>query len=214
MTYDALERETIGGFTIKYYHDHDCESPLDNDDDVHITYNKSARYTLGNEPLDEDAQRDIAARISAGELIGLPVYAYIHSGVALNTGGFSCPWDSGQSGFVYVTRQTALEWHGKKHLTKAIRARVLESLTAIVQEFGRYCNGECYGYVIENADGAHVDSCYGYIGFEYVKQEAHGALEIVIQDDREQRRQAWRAALREARERAYWEARDVTTEEA
>ena len=35
----------------------------------------------------------------------LPVYMYDHSGITLSTGPFSCPWDSGQVGFIYVTKE-------------------------------------------------------------------------------------------------------------
>jgi hypothetical protein len=36
----------------------------------------------------------------------LPVYMYDHSGITVSAGPFSCPWDSGQVGFIYVTRET------------------------------------------------------------------------------------------------------------
>ena len=32
-----------------------------------------------------------------------PVYMYDHSGLALSTTPFSCPWDSGQAGFMWIT---------------------------------------------------------------------------------------------------------------
>ena len=34
----------------------------------------------------------------------LPVYAYDHSGIALSCTPFSCRWDSGQVGYIVVTR--------------------------------------------------------------------------------------------------------------
>jgi hypothetical protein len=35
----------------------------------------------------------------------LPLYLYDHSGITMNTVGFSCGWDSGQVGFIYVTKE-------------------------------------------------------------------------------------------------------------
>jgi len=38
------------------------------------------------------------------DVIYLPVYMYDHSGITINTVGFSCGWDSGQIGYIYVTK--------------------------------------------------------------------------------------------------------------
>src|ERR1035437_1239690 len=38
--------------------------------------------------VDQDEHEEIAARIGSGELIGLPVYAYVHSGIWLGTRSF------------------------------------------------------------------------------------------------------------------------------
>ena len=38
----------------------------------------------------------------------LPLYLYDHSGLSMNTSGFSCPWDSGQVGWIYCNNEKAL----------------------------------------------------------------------------------------------------------
>src|SRR4051812_42414059 len=106
-TMKHIDKYQHAGLTVKIFHDMDCESPLENDAGLHITYSKRSRYTLGNDALEQEQHEDIAKRIDSGELIGLRVFAYIHSGVALSTssaGQFSDQWDAGQSGFVYVDR--------------------------------------------------------------------------------------------------------------
>lgn len=35
----------------------------------------------------------------------LPLYLYDHGGITMNTGGFSDPWDSGQVGFIFVSKE-------------------------------------------------------------------------------------------------------------
>jgi len=42
----------------------------------------------------------------------LPVYMYDHSGITINTDGFSCPWDSGQVGVIFCTRERFLKETG------------------------------------------------------------------------------------------------------
>lgn len=38
----------------------------------------------------------------------LPLYLYDHSGITMNTTGFSCPWDSGRVGFIFAAQATIL----------------------------------------------------------------------------------------------------------
>lgn len=168
----TAHEEQYKGLTIKLVYDQDCESPLEYDEGVFITYRKDSRYILGNAPIDRDEFESIGARIKAGELVGLPVFAYIHSGVALNTSGFSCPWDSGQSGFIYITKATALAWQGGEVLTAKRRARALDSLQSVVKMYSQWLGGECYGYIIEDSEGEELSSCWGFIGQEYALEEA------------------------------------------
>jgi len=35
---------------------------------------------------------------------------------------------------------------------------------ALVEEWQSYCDGEVYGYVVEDEEGAELDSCWGFIG--------------------------------------------------
>lgn len=207
--------ETIkhAGLTVRIVHDQNCESPLDNDEGVFITHRKGACTPIGNTPLEQEEHEDIARRIASGELIGLAVYCYEHSGIALSTsrtGQFCDRWDAGQSGYIYVTKKTALDWHGGKILSKAKRAQTIKNLEGIVSEYGRWMNGECYGYVIED-DGTNLDSCWGFIGYEYAEEEAKRAAENCAETRAEERRLAWRAALKEAREARYWLTRGVVT---
>lgn len=105
----------------------------------------------------------------------LPVYMYEHSGVSLSTSGFSCPWDSGQIGFIFVSRKKALEEYNAKRITKKIREKIETCLNAEIKEYSNYLDGEVYGYVIEE-DGEIIDSCCGYYGREYAEEAAKESM--------------------------------------
>jgi len=175
--------ENYKGLTIKLEPDQDCESPLVSDD-VHITYRKGARTILGNDPVEYEEFERIGAEIDSGLLIGRPVYAYVHSGVALRTGSFQgllpqghAEFDSGQSGYIYVTKKTALEWHGGKVLSAKKREKTLESLESVLSEFAKWLNGDCWGFIIEDENGKQLDSCWGFIGQEYAMEAAKEAAD-------------------------------------
>lgn len=49
----------------------------------------------------------------SGKFVILPLYLYDHSGITMNTTGFSCPWDSGQVGWIYVDADGIKKEYGK-----------------------------------------------------------------------------------------------------
>lgn len=159
------------GYTLRILTDDHPDSPADWDNLGQIAY--CSGYTLGTEHVSRDRLDEIAAGIEDGSLIGLPVFAYIHSGVTISTSPFSCPWDSGQCGFVYCKASDAEdEWAGDSHF----RANALRVLAGEVKTFDQYLTGDVYGYTITDKDGDVVDSCWGYYGIEYAEQEALSAL--------------------------------------
>ena len=107
----------------------------------------------------------------------MPLYLYEHSGITISTGPFSCPWDSGMVGIIYMTREQILEQFGGKLLTKKKRHQAQELMKDEVHEYDQYLTGDIYGYVVTDPNGDEVDSCWGFFGYDFAKQEAKAALE-------------------------------------
>jgi len=94
---------------------------------------------------------------------------------------FSCPWDSGQVGFIYVSILDAgREWSDLEG--EALRERAGECLRSEVETYDQYLTGDVYGVVVEDANGEHLDSCWGFYGWDYAKQEADRMLAYAYQD--------------------------------
>lgn len=148
----------------------------------------------------------------------LPLYLYDHGGITMSTGSFSCPWDSGQVGFIYCSLKKAQSewgtedskfngWSGdasstrEEGTTRTLREATTRYLEGEVKEYDQYLTGEVYGYVIENEDGDHLDSCYGFFGdIEYVRSEADSMASYHN-----------KGIDKEIAERLYWESREVET---
>lgn len=165
---------------VSIYQDPVPESPANWDNLGSITYSARSRHTLGTEPTTQGEHEEIKSKIASGELVGLPVYAYIHGGAIIRTTPFSCPWDSGQSGWVYCTKADARKTFGGKILTAKARQRTLNVLQAEVETFNQYLNGEVYGYVVI-VDGEEVDSCWGYYGLKDVEAEGVSAAKYAVE---------------------------------
>ena len=53
--------------------------------------------------LESLTESDLVELLNAlPDCVLLPLYLYDHSGITMNTGGFSCPWDSGQVGWIFA----------------------------------------------------------------------------------------------------------------
>jgi hypothetical protein len=163
------------GYTATLYYDQDTESPDNWDNLGTITYAKRSSYVLGNKAVDADEDAEIAQKVESGEYIGIPVYAYVHGQATIRAGysnPFGCPWDSGRSGWVYVSREDALREVGGKKMSRKKLATIERILRGEVATYAQYLEGDVYGIVITDPDGEEVDSCWGFYGFEYAKEEA------------------------------------------
>jgi len=96
-----------------------------------------------------------AHRYLEKHFIILPLYLYDHSGITMSTEPFSCPWDSGQVGFIIAPR--GAEGMDDELLTTRLKGEVTT--------YDQYLTGDVYGYVIEGPDGELDDgSCWGFFG--------------------------------------------------
>lgn len=178
----AIEQMKLkrGRITADIFQDEDVE--YDFDTLGKITYRKSSRYTLGTQPVDQEQFDEIKTGIENGTLVGMPVYAYVHGGATISTKPFTCPWDSGMSGFVYCTREAALREFGTDKdrladafsgaLTNECEEKALACLKAEVEQFAMYLRGEVYGVVLKDKKGELLESCWGLYGLDYARQEA------------------------------------------
>ena len=189
---DPVYEEAYQGHVIKIYHDPDSENPREwSNLGALICWHR--RYRLGDShrfDCPEAFLRDLAGVADQSDLsldrlreraerkaIILPVYLYDHSGLAMNTIEFHCPWDSGQVGFVYVTLETVRKEFGAKRVTKAMREKAKDILRAEIVTFDAYLGGRVYGYVVER-DGEEIDACWGF--FEHYDLDCLSEARAVV----------------------------------
>ena len=175
---------------LRIEQDEDATSPRVDFDNLGHMVCFHNRYNLGDEQ-DEISDKDyngweeMAAGIKSlypGCLI-LPLYLYDHSGITIKTTPFGCRWDSGQVGFIYMTRETMLaEAPGNpKYVTKKVRDWAEECLKAEVSEYDQYLTGDVWGYIVEDDEGEDLESCWGFFGEEYCRTEGKAVLHSLME---------------------------------
>ena len=152
---EAIKTIEKDGYTLKIYIDEDPRNPREWDTLGTLLFVNKPRSLWDY----SDPGADIEAAKSA--LIHLPIYIYIHSGIAISTAPFSCHWDSGFLGYYYVTRERVIKEYGS--ITPENIQDAENRARAELETFGMYVSGDVYGFTIEKA-GEVIDSHWGFYG--------------------------------------------------
>ena len=130
------------------------------------------------------------------KVLVLPVYAYVHSGVAFSLGReypFNCPWDSGQAGFLVIDRKeftelTGREWQDAQQVAGEVLA-----------QYQLWINGEviCYRkFDLKTCSLGHehreeIDACFGFLGQDAGENGLLSAAGIADPEDSTELHSAW-----------------------
>ena len=134
------------------------------------------RYNLGDETelksSDFSSWEELENYLYKEEdaLIAIPVFMYDHSGLWINTTGFSCPWDSGQVGYIYVSKEKVRREYSCKRISKKLKEMIREMLCSEVDLYNDYLSGNVYGFTLTNKENAEeIDSSCGFYGTDYIE---------------------------------------------
>ncbi len=191
----SVEKMDVGNYRIKIYDDTNPSSPR-KDDNMGTMICFHNCYKLGDEDHGFDSDdyngwdemKEAILKKHAGGVI-LPLFLYDHSGITMNTTGFSCPWDSGQVGFIVASAKAIKDNYMENELTPELLEKAEKLLVAEVDTYAKYLEGDVYGYKIFNLEmdgkkGDKVDSCWGYYGLDECMEEAVSlAREFTIDDE-------------------------------
>ena len=187
MDMPILESEEYKGYNIEIHYDECTDNPRKWDPLTEIHYH-SNRYTLGdtNHIYDIEGYKRILKEAEKNRDIIIPLYAYIHSGIALSLASFygklpqgHAEFDSGQCGTVIIRRKHILKEYGKKILTKALKELVYNVAKSEVEIFTSYLNGFVYEYIIEGED----ISCGGFYDTEDDMKDAKSHIDYLEKEN-------------------------------
>lgn len=181
---EILHSENVDGYRLNVMQDIEPESPRDWDNlGTMVCFHGS--YTLGDDNHGYRAPQDLQDYLDTFDGVALPLYLYDHSGITISTTSFSCPWDSGQVGYIFVTMDTIREnWKGTD---AEIKEKAVASLQSEVKTYDQYLTDDVYGYdLLEicdhcGSDSESVGSCWGFYGQDDCIKEARAELSAIIE---------------------------------
>ena len=85
-------------------------------------------------------------------------------------------------------------------------------MDAEVKEYDDYLTGNCWGFIVEDESGEHLESCWGFLGdSDYCTEEMRSSAKNLVNAKRKEIEAEAQYELRERAEREYWEMRDMMT---
>ena len=185
-----------------------CE--VDPSVDTRIDWWENTGFVNHSSEFVDEKVKEIIQKALDKHVIMLECYLYDHSGITMNTSGFSCDWDSGQVGFIYISRKNAVKEWGKKLCTKKVVELAKKYLKGEVETYDQYLTGQVYGKrVLGPLEAGHtdedddpkdeewddereeIDSCWGYFGSDMTDEdgdmvkEAKSTIDWHIKDNEE-----------------------------
>lgn len=137
---------------LKIIRDEHAENPRTQFDHFGTFFMKHRRYDFGDKGAKEIDPETFDGLV-------LPVFMNDHGGLTINITGFSCPWDSGQIGWIYISREKILHEFSRKKMSKKLLEQARKNLICEIEEIDHWLTGNVYGF--ETEDG---DSCWGFYG--------------------------------------------------
>ena len=217
------------GLKIRIEQDQDAESSRENQDNFGTMVCFHSQYNLGDvqgrksygsgedfiRALASDHADDIQDKtleecqsIIDDHFVMLPLFLYDHSGITMSCHPFSCRWDSGQVGWIYVSNKDAMENWPRKSMgakvsykdgkpAKTVRQRAIDLLEAEVKEYDQFLTGDVWGYIVEDGE-PDQDSCCGFYGYDYCVEQAKEAANHIVERRRKSKLEKAKAFIKHA----------------
>jgi len=156
-------------------------------DKIDATIDK--RFSYATVESRAEAHRYYKERVKAAfdrHFISLPLYLYDHSGITMSTRPFSCPWDSGQVGLIYISKPEVRKTYGFQRLTTQRIVWIQSLLAAEVEVYDQYLRGDICGFILESRDAfgnwSEDDACWGFFGSDLTKNGILDHLDKPVRD--------------------------------
>lgn len=150
-----------------------------------ISCAKSVRYAISDrdQELPDDVRSEDELREYVGEPLAAlkPLYLFDHSGITISTSPFSCPWDSGQIGWVYITEAVAKKEWAPSSEYPTMEGWAEKVIDGEIKTFDFYVRGECYGYQVLEVtveDDDQMEDIEPFLAKDVVAGSFYGADEL------------------------------------
>lgn len=175
---DVFERKD--GKIVQIFQDENPQDPRKEWDNLGRMFTSHKRYQLGDEQFDPEKfsgweEAETYLRKEKGAVAVAPLYLYDHSGLRIKIGSFQgllpqghAEFDSGQVGFIYVTKDDVQKEYGK--VTPETIAKAKKVMQGEVETYDQYLSGDVYGVKVTDPKTGKDDSVWGFYGLDEARR--------------------------------------------
>lgn len=173
---------------IEIYPDHNPLNPITDWDVLGKFICFHRKYDLSNDKRFSSPD-DVRNYAKENKCRLYPLYLFDHSGITISLTPFSCPWDSGQVGWVMLEPEDVKKEFFVKRLTKNCWKQAEKRIEYEVSTFDDYLRGNVYGYKIFEPDGEEYDSCWGFVGDweDYMLEECKEIIDYKLRQEQDEK---------------------------
>lgn len=193
MTYTETIETGVEGVIAKLVYDEDCQSPYDTQSQVTVLADlpNLDYFTewLTNEVLAE--AEDLGFAIDTDETY-YTVYTPLAEKLIAEAEAVDARETNNEFVLAYLSQRDGETYlyadDGSENLGNVVAAtaagvkecigedatqeQIERATESEAKEYRQWCEGECYGVIIETPSGKELDACWGYIGYEYAEENA------------------------------------------
>jgi hypothetical protein len=198
MNKEVTSEHKVGNYIIEVFPQMNPESPRDWDNFgtmvcFHRRYNLGDKHNYNGSNYGgwEEQRKDIEKNENV--CVILPLYLYDHSGITIKTSPFGCSWDSGQVGWIFISKDKVKKEFNLKRISKEVKERAEKILESEVLTYDQYLTGDIYGYEISKVTECELghehkeslESCWGFYGEDNCMDEAKSVLSYYTEKEKE-----------------------------
>ncbi len=103
----------------------------------------------------------------------LPLYLLDHSGLTVSSNPFGCRFDSGQLGYIFITKNRLRQAFNCKYITRNILAKGIECLKSEIKMLDQFLNGDIYVVRVLDENSNIIDECGSIYGYDAAQEIAN-----------------------------------------
>jgi hypothetical protein len=190
---EAIETTRKGDYILEIFYDECYDSPriwdpLGTMVCFHRRYNLGDKHDYNKDDYSTWTELKEAIIECENAKVILPLYLYDHSGITMNTTGFSCGWDSGQVGWIFASEDRIKKEYNVDVITDDILEKVTNMLKGEVKTYDQYLTGDVYGYRVSKVEMCdkgckheeELKSCGGYYSMESAEEAGKEMLDYYL----------------------------------
>ncbi len=182
-------------YELKIEQDNDPMNPRTEWDNITTMLCFHKRYDLGDKnpykSSDFDSWEEMKQQIEQDHKVLMikPLYLYDHSGITISTSSFSCQWDSGQVGWVFIDEKKLQYITGDS--SGHNETNLEEIIDSDVKTYDQYITGEVYRYELYEIETCSlgcehktmIESCGSYYSEEECESEGNSVMKDYVDSE-------------------------------